>query len=219
MYEEEENREPAKFTFKIVVGGNIGVGKSNLINRYVSDNFDENLLTTIGVDFKTKTTTIDKTKIKVQFWDTAGQEKNKSIARSYYKNSNGALLIYDISDRQSFDNLTYWLEEMTSSAPADMKIVLLGNKNDLLEQREISQEEGREWAEGNGFFFMEVSAKENKDECVAIAFDELLKEIKNDMREEEMIQNSNSTGFKDGQQVLIGRNHDSIDEGKKKKCC
>ena len=216
MYEDQE--ETAKFTFKLVVGGNIGVGKSNLINRYVEDEFDENLLSTIGVDFKTKITKIDDTPIKVQFWDTAGQEKNKSIARSYYKNAHGALLIYDIADRDSFENLSFWLEEMTSSAPADMKIILLGNKVDLLEKREVSTEEGKEWAEGNGFFFMEVSAKENQDNCVNIAFSELLKEVKADMKGEKEAENIRSTNMRDEQLIKVERNHGSIIE-KKKKCC
>ena len=230
-----QRNDTAKFTFKIVIAGNIGVGKSNLIKRYVEDEFDDSLLSTIGVDFKIKTEVIDDTKIKIQFWDTAGQEKNLSIAKSYYKNSDGLILVYDLSNRESFNNLNFWLKEINNSAPEDMKIILLGNKNDLIENREVSLEEAKTWAEERGYFFMEVSAKLNKDDCVNKAIIELIKSIRDDLNEQDIIVNKKSVLQKErfSSQIKKKKRESQVDfsvadlnklEGinkneKKKSCC
>lgn len=231
-----QNPNSPKFTFKIVIGGNIGVGKSNLINRFVENEFDENFLPTIGIDLKIKQETIKNTKIKIQFWDTAGQEKNLSVSKSYYKNSNGAILVYDLSNRESFRNLNYWLKEMQNSAPEKMKIILLGNKNDLIEEREVSLEEGKNWAEKNGFFFMEVSAKVNKEDCVNKAIFELIESVMEDLNEEDVIRNKNSVILKEKflSEIKIKKRESQVNfnkkdlkkleridkkENKKKGCC
>lgn len=194
MFEEEDFE--AQYTFKIVIAGNSGVGKTNLISRYVHDEFSEESSPTIGVDFQAKCEKIEDVNIKLQFWDTAGQEKHKAIANSYYKQANGAILCYDLTDKNSFKKLTFWLEEIRNSAPKDMKIILLGNKSDLIEEREISEEEGLTFAKENGFFFMEVSAKENPDGVVNTAFRELMKEILNDMEGEREEANKRETAMR-----------------------
>lgn len=115
---------------------------------------------TIGVDFGSKTVAItEDTNIKVQIWDTAGQESFRSITRSYYRGSICALLVYDITRRSSFDNLTRWLDDMRDNAYSKMIIVLIGNKDDLKTEREVSTEEGQEFADKHNLMFMETSAK------------------------------------------------------------
>ena len=215
MFEEEEFE--AQYTFKIVIAGNSGVGKTNLISRYVRDEFSEESSPTIGVDFQAKCETINNINIKLQFWDTAGQEKHKAIANSYYKQANGAILAYDLTDKHSFEKLSFWLEEIQNSAPKDMKIILLGNKSDLQEERQVSEEEGLTFAKENGFFFMEVSAKENEDGSVNKAFKELMSEILNDMKGEREEENKKDTALRSDTLTQINVNKTTPE--KKGGCC
>ena len=163
--------------FKLVVLGESGVGKTNIILRYSKNKFDPNSTSTVGVDFSLSFLNIDGKNIKLQFWDTAGQERLKSLASNYYNNANGAILVYDISDRQSFEKIAYWKNEILTHSSPDIKIILLGNKCDLLEEREVSLAEGQDFARKENFFFMEVSAKQEKDNVVKDAVTELVREI------------------------------------------
>ena len=136
---------------------------------------------TIGVDFQKKKVEIDEKLINVQFWDTAGQEKHVAMAKSYYKNADGAVLVYDIANRKSFEKLSFWVKEIKENSPEDIKIILLGNKKDLKKEREIPIMEGKNWAKDHNLYFMEISAKTNSEQCVNKAFDVLFKQILSDM--------------------------------------
>ena len=170
----QEDREKV---FKIVVAGNSGVGKTNLVARYTEDQFDESYKTTIGLDFKFKETTVGGEACRIQIWDTAGQEKMKAVAASYYKNSNGIAIIFDVANRESYDKIGFWLNEARNNVPLDVAFIIIGNKNDLIEKRKVSMEEAKAYAEEQGLFYVETSAKENQDDCVSKAFEQLIGDI------------------------------------------
>jgi small GTP-binding protein len=129
--------------FKVVLIGDSGVGKSNILSRYLKDEFNLHTKTTVGVEFGTKKIEVDGMKIKAQIWDTAGQERYKSITNAYYKGSKGALLVYDITKKESFDNIEKWLQEFKRNCEPDITIILIGNKCDLQNERVVSREEGQ----------------------------------------------------------------------------
>ena len=153
-----------EFIFKVLLLGNSNVGKSSLFLRFVDDIWNDTFVPTIGVDFKIKTFEIDSKKIKMQIWDTAGQERFKNIINSYYRGANGILLVYDITDKDSFKNLNNWLIEIERNASKNVLRVLIGNKSDLEDKREISFNQGKEFADNYGLKFIETSAKK-KFEC------------------------------------------------------
>ncbi len=129
------------FTFKVVISGSCGVGKTNLISRFIEDKFDDSQLSTIGVDFRIKSLSILGYDVKIQFWDTAGQEKHRSIANSYYKESNGAILVYDMTSLETFEKLNFWYNELLTNSPKYTKTILVGNKSDLIKERRVSYDQ------------------------------------------------------------------------------
>mmetsp|Transcript_103078 Transcript_103078/g.162913 ORF Transcript_103078/g.162913 Transcript_103078/m.162913 type:complete len:217 (-) Transcript_103078:47-697(-) len=146
------------YLFKYIIVGDAGVGKSCLLLQFTDKRFRAEHDMTIGVEFGHRIVDIDAQKIKLQIWDTAGQEAFRSITRAYYRGATGALLVYDITRRSSFDHLAQWLMDARQNAQPNMVIILIGNKNDL-EHREVSYDEGAWFARQNGLFFMEASAK------------------------------------------------------------
>ncbi len=137
------NEEDYDMIFKVVLIGDSGVGKSNLLSRYLKNEFSYDTKTTVGVEFGAKKVEIDEFKIKVQIWDTAGQERYKSITNAYYKGAKGALLVYDITKKETFENINKWVPELKQNGDKDVTIVLVGNKIDLEDERKISTEEGK----------------------------------------------------------------------------
>ncbi len=165
--------EEYDFIFKVLLLGNSDVGKSSLILRYVDQIWNEVFVPTIGVDFKVKTLEIDNKNIKMQIWDTAGEERFRNVISSYFKGSHGILLVYDITNKDSFKNLENWLIEIEKNASENVLKILIGNKNDLDNDREIKADEGQAFANRNGMQFMETSAKMNTN--VNEAFEALAK--------------------------------------------
>lgn len=147
------------YLFKYIIIGDTGVGKSCLLLQFTDKRFQPVHDLTIGVEFGARMVTIDNKQVKLQIWDTAGQESFRSITRSYYRGAAGALLVYDITRRDTFKHLSRWLEEARQHSQSNMVIMLIGNKNDLEHRRAVSTEEGRAFAEANGLIFMETSAK------------------------------------------------------------
>ncbi|XP_031481473.1 ras-related protein RABA4d-like [Nymphaea colorata] len=146
------------YVFKVVVIGDSAVGKSQLLNRFSKNEFSDDCRATVGVEFQTKTLLIQKKLVKAQIWDTAGQERYKAITSAYYRGALGALIVYDIANRRSFDNVQRWLEELRATADRNLVIMLAGNKSDLENLRAVPTESGREFAEREGLFFLETSA-------------------------------------------------------------
>ena len=155
-----EDNSPKKIDFllKYIIIGDSNVGKSNLLLRFVYSTFNEEYKLTIGVEFGEKTIEVKNKKYKIQIWDTAGQEQFRSITRTYYKNSVCALVVYDITRRETFDNVINWIEDCKMNSPKTIYIVLVGNKCDLEKDRQVSSEEGEEIANRFGLKFFETSA-------------------------------------------------------------
>ncbi|CAD6334195.1 unnamed protein product [Miscanthus lutarioriparius] len=148
------------YLFKMVLIGDSGVGKSNILSRFTRNHFSLDSKSTIGVEFATKSLQMDGKTIKAQIWDTAGQERYRAITSAYYRGAVGALLVYDITKRQSFDNVHRWLRELRDHADSSIVIMMIGNKSDLTHLRAISEDEGKVLAEKEGLFFLETSAME-----------------------------------------------------------
>ena len=137
----------------------IDVGKSNILSRFIMGRFNPEHEITIGCEFMAKNIQINERNVRIQIWDTAGQESYRSITRSYYKSSTCAFIIYDVTDKKSFTNISSWLDECREMCYKDMLICLVGNKIDLEDKRVISKEEGQKFADDNGLLFFETSAK------------------------------------------------------------
>jgi len=147
------------YLFKYIIIGDTGVGKSCLLLQFTDKRFQQVHDLTIGVEFGARMITIDGKQIKLQIWDTAGQESFRSITRSYYRGAAGALLVYDITRRDTFNHLTSWLDDARQHANSNMTIMLIGNKCDLDARRAVSFEEGQQFANEHGLVFLETSAK------------------------------------------------------------
>ena len=165
------------YLFKLLVIGNSNVGKSAMLNRFVDDIFDDSYVSTVGVDFKIKTMTICNKVAKVQIWDTAGQERFKNITTIYYRGANGCIIVYDITNKVSFDNIVYWLSELELHAPNKIPILLVGNKKDLSDKRQVSENDLQMFANIFNLDCIEVSAKDNNDKCIDNAFIKLCEKI------------------------------------------
>ncbi|KAJ6821906.1 ras-related protein RABA3-like [Iris pallida] len=164
------------YVFKIVVVGDSGVGKTQVLGRFARDEFYFDSKSTIGVEFQTRTLTINRKSIKAQIWDTAGQERYRAVTSAYYRGALGAMLVYDITKRQSFDHVARWLEELRAHADNSIVVMLLGNKADLATtRRAVAREDAIEFAEEQGLFFSETSALSGEN--VESAFLMLLEEI------------------------------------------
>lgn len=144
--------------YKIVLVGDSGVGKTNLLSRFTRDVFNLETKTTIGVEFASRNLQIGSKVIKAQIWDTAGQERYQAITQAYYRGSSGAIIIYDITSRRTFEHVERWRTEILKHATQEMVILLVGNKSDLNHLREVSTESGRAMAEKYGLYFLESSA-------------------------------------------------------------
>ena len=201
--------------FKIVLIGDTSVGKTNILSKYLSDEFDPESKATVGVEFGTKNFKIENNIVKVQIWDTAGQERYRSITNAYYKGAKGALLVYDITNKKSFDNLDKWISDLKTNGDEKISIVLLGNKSDLESQRVISTEEGKNKAELFKFAFMETSALNGNN--IEKAFDELIKEVYKDNHE--LFEKQAKVEMKDkGIDLEQGKSGENKDN-EKKWCC
>jgi len=151
-------------TFRIVLLGNLGVGKSSLISRFTDNVFDEDQLSTVAVDYKLKQIQVDNTFMRIQVWDTAGSEKFRSIARSYYRGCQGFMIVYDITNEESFKDIEIWLLEIEKygDGQLDRPILIIGNKSDMEEKRKVSFEDAqKKYSNRSNFRLTEASARTN----------------------------------------------------------
>ncbi|CAD8109620.1 unnamed protein product [Paramecium primaurelia] len=204
------------FLFKVLLIGNSGVGKSCMLMRYSENQFTNNFYNTIGVDFKTKTITIGEHNVKLQIWDTAGQDRFRTITCSYYRGAQGIIIVYDITDRESFENVKTWIAEIDKYASESVNRMLVGNKADITERRQVSYEEGLELSRQYQFPFYETSAKSSIN--IEAAFNHITKNILN--RE---IHNSKAVVKKTSNLRLQTRQQQQQQQQEKKKqedlCC
>jgi Ras-related protein Rab-2A len=210
------------YLLKFVIIGDSGVGKSNILLRYIYNSFSEEFKTTVGVEFGAKNIEIDKKVYRIQIWDTAGQENFRSIARAYYKNSVCACVVYDISKHSSFEDIQVWIDDCTKQTAKSVLLFLIGNKNDLNDEREVSYEEGEAYAKAHKMMFLEASAKtgNNINEIFERSVKQIAKNIKNNVYDLE----NDSSGIRIGvnSNNFILRNDDKEVKNKenpKKKCC
>ncbi|GAA0170098.1 small GTPase [Lithospermum erythrorhizon] len=163
------------YLFKLVLIGDSGVGKSNLLSRFTRNEFNLESKSTIGVEFATKSLQIDSKVIKAQIWDTAGQERYRAITSAYYRGAVGALLVYDVTRHPTFENVKRWLKELRDHTDPNIVVMLIGNKSDLRHLLAVSTEAGKSFAEAESLYFMETSALEATN--VENAFSEVLTQI------------------------------------------
>lgn len=146
--------------FKILIVGDINTGKTAILDQFTNGHFDHSYISTIGIDFNVKIIPLDKdTKVKLQVWDTCGQERFRALTRSYYRNAQAIIIVYDITSRQSFEKSKVWIKEVENYVDKSVLIVLVGNKTDLYPERKIEYFEGHKLAEENFMDFFETSAK------------------------------------------------------------
>ena len=212
MSEEEENKY--EYIFKIILIGSSSVGKSSILQRYIQKVFNESYSCTIGVDFFMKSIDVGEKSIKLQLWDTAGTEKFRSITTSYYRGANAAFVVFDLTSKPTFDCLSEWIENYYKYSNPDSKknVILIGNKCDLIDKREVKQEEIEKFINDNNIMYFETSAKNGKniDECFYYIAEKLVKEFENkdneEIKKDDLINNDN---LKKNTVVIIGD----------KKCC
>jgi Ras-related protein Rab-2A len=206
------------YLLKYIIIGDSAVGKSNILLRYAHEKFNEDYQATIGVEFGAKNLEINNEKYRIQIWDTAGQENFKSITRAYYKNSVCAIIVYDITNRESFNNINTWIDDCKSQSPKTVFFVLVGNKIDLENERKVDYNEGLNFAKENQMFFFECSAKtgKNVEDIFYKSAEHIAEKIKNGNYD----LGSDSCGIKQG-----GDNKNNIfeikddEEVEKKRCC
>ncbi|KAH9440220.1 hypothetical protein MJO28_016613 [Puccinia striiformis f. sp. tritici] len=164
------------FLIKLLLIGDSGVGKSCLLLRFCDDAYTPSFITTIGIDFKIRTIELDGKRIKLQIWDTAGQERFRTITTAYYRGAMGILLVYDVTDEKSFENIRNWHANIDQHASEGVNKILIGNKSDSVDKKIVQENQGRELAAELGISFMETSAKANTN--VEEAFFSLARDIK-----------------------------------------
>jgi Ras-related protein Rab-11A len=189
--------------FKLVLIGDSGVGKSNILSRFTRNTFDLDNKSTIGVEFATKSIKLDgKVVIKAQCWDTAGQERYRAITSAYYRGAVGALLVYDITKHDTFNNCQRWLTELRDHADVNIVVMLVGNKCDLKDQRTVTTEEATEFAQKNNLAFIETSALDSTG--VETAFIRLLTEIYKLVSKKTMTADSSSSNNNARNKMAMG---------------
>jgi Ras-related protein Rab-1A len=147
------------YLFKLVLIGDSGVGKSCLLLRFADDSFTDSYISTIGVDFRFRTVNIDMKTVKLQIWDTAGQERFRTITSAYYRGAHGIIMVYDVTNYESFEHVEEWLNEVNRHASESTLKLLVGNKADLQEDKKVPSEDAKNFADKLGISFLETSAK------------------------------------------------------------
>ncbi|KAK4767302.1 hypothetical protein SAY86_015052 [Trapa natans] len=205
------------YLFKVVLIGDSGVGKSNLLSRFSRNEFSVETKSTIGVEFATRCIRVDDKVLKAQIWDTAGQERYRAITSAYYRGAVGALLVYDITRQITFDNVERWLKELRGHTDTNIVIMLVGNKADLRHLRAVSTEDARSFAERENIFFMETSALESLN--VENSFTEVLSQIYHIVSRKVLDAGDDPTMLPKGQTINVGSRDDPSAAARKSGCC
>ncbi|XP_057465912.1 ras-related protein RABA2a [Actinidia eriantha] len=206
--------EEYDYLFKVVLIGDSGVGKSNLLSRFTRNEFCLESKSTIGVEFATRTLQVEGRTVKAQIWDTAGQERYRAITSAYYRGALGALLVYDVTKPTTFENVSRWLKELRDHADSNIVIMLIGNKTDLKHLRAVATEDAQGFAETEGLLFIETSALEAIN--VEKAFQMILSEIYRIISKKSLAsQDSAPASIKEGKTLVVG----GTETNTKKPCC
>ncbi|XP_028119894.1 ras-related protein RABA2a isoform X2 [Camellia sinensis] len=206
--------EEYDYLFKVVLIGDSGVGKSNLLSRFPCNEFCLESKSTIGVEFATRTLQVEGRTVKAQIWDTAGQERYRAITSAYYRGALGALLVYDVTKPTTFENVSRWLKELRDHADANIVIMLIGNKTDLKHLRAVATEDAQGFAEKEGLSFIETSALEAIN--VEKAFQTILSEIYRIISKKSLSSDEPApASIKEGKTLVVG----GSEVNAKKTCC
>ncbi|KAJ7294737.1 hypothetical protein O6H91_02G112300 [Diphasiastrum complanatum] len=209
--------EDYDYLFKVVLIGDSGVGKSNLLSRFTRNEFSLESKSTIGVEFATRSINVDGKLIKAQIWDTAGQERYRAITSAYYRGAVGALLVYDITRHVTFENVERWLKELKDHTDSNIVVMLVGNKSDLRHLRAVSVEDGQSFSEREGLYFMETSALESTN--VENAFKQILTQIYRVVSKKALDVGEDTSAVPGkGQTINVGSKED-VTATKKVGCC
>ena len=200
-----------EYVIKILTLGDSGVGKTSIIQKFVNDKFNQNMLSTIGVDFQSKEIIINNTKIKLKIWDTTGQERFKTLTSQYYNGADGALLIFDVTNKESFERINFWMNELNEKKKLnELGLLLIGNKIDLNEKRNVKKEEAEEFAKEYNINYYETSALQNIN--IKNIINDIAQQCLNKIQKNDEFYFQNSLNEK---KMII----DNISNNKKKKCC
>jgi len=189
------------YLFKVVLIGDSGVGKSNLLSRFTRNEFNLESKSTIGVEFATRSINVDGKTLKAQIWDTAGQERYRAITAAYYRGAVGALLVYDISKQATYANVNRWLKELRDHADSNIVITLVGNKSDLKHLRAVSTEEAKQYSADNNLSFIETSALDASN--VDAAFQNILTDIYRIVSSKSLAENSEIIKPSEGNKIPL----------------
>ena len=206
--------EEYEMMVKIILIGDSGVGKTNIMSKFLKNQFMEESKATIGVEFGSKLFNHEGHKIKAQIWDTAGQEKYKAITGAYYKGSKGALVVYDITQKKSFENIEKWVNDLKVAGDPKITINLIGNKSDLEDKRQVLKDQGEEKARSFGCAFLETSAYSGDN--IEKAFNLMIKEIYEKFSSDSTGEGEFDSGSK-GEDLKLDKADDK--NIKKKSCC
>jgi len=204
------------YLFKVVLIGDSGVGKSNLLSRFTRNEFNLESKSTIGVEFATRSIQVDGKTIKAQIWDTAGQERYRAITSAYYRGAVGALLVYDIAKHLTYENVERWLRELRDHADANIVIMLVGNKSDLRHLRAVPTDEAKAFAEKNNLSFIETSALDSTN--VETAFHNILTEIYRIVSQKQITEGGTDDSIQGGG-TTINLDPTVTENTDKKPCC
>jgi Ras-related protein Rab-11A len=205
------------YLFKVVLIGDSGVGKSNLLSRFTRNEFCLESKSTIGVEFATRSIKVDGKTIKAQIWDTAGQERYRAITSAYYRGAVGALLVYDITKQVTMENVERWLKELRDHADSNIVIMLVGNKSDLRHLRSVQTDDAQAFCEKENLSFIETSALESTN--VEEAFKKILTEIYHIVSKKSLAsEESGGVGLTTDNRVVVVP-QEASDEKKKAGCC
>ncbi|CAL9120202.1 unnamed protein product [Musa textilis] len=204
------------YLFKVVLIGDSGVGKSNLLSRFTRNHFSIDSKSTIGVEFATRTLQVEGKTVKAQIWDTAGQERYRAITSAYYRGALGALLVYDVTKPKSFENVDRWLKELRDHADSNIVVMLIGNKTDLKHLRAVASEDAQSFAEKEGLSFVETSALEATN--VEKAFQIVLAEIYRIISKKSLASSTQPPveGIKEGSTIVVSGSDTSSTQTR---CC
>ncbi|XP_037539457.1 ras-related protein Rab-8B [Nematolebias whitei] len=180
------------YLFKLLLIGDSGVGKTCLLFRFSEDSFNTTFISTIGIDFKIRTIELEGKRVKLQIWDTAGQERFRTITTAYYRGAMGIMLVYDICNEKSFDNIKNWIRNIEEHASSDIEKMILGNKCDMTDRRQVSKDRGEKLAIDYGVKFLETSAKSGLN--VEEAFYTVAKDILHNLRSKTADSNGDGSG-------------------------
>ncbi|TKW24782.1 hypothetical protein SEVIR_3G072300v4 [Setaria viridis] len=209
--------EEYDYLFKVVLIGDSGVGKSNLLSRFTRNEFCLESKSTIGVEFATRTLHVEGKIIKAQIWDTAGQERYRAITSAYYRGALGAVLVYDVSKPTTFENISRWLKELRDHADSNIRIMLVGNKTDLRHLRAVATEDAQNFAEAEGLSYIETSALEatNVEEAFQLILGDIYRAISKKPVASDESGAGAAGGVKEGKTINVAA--DAAAE--KKQCC